>query len=70
MIFEVGKTYHHNAGETITIVGHLDTYSYGSNAMIAERHQASQWDGLFYAVGKDESATMNYTEIEDDRDHA
>ena len=58
MVFEIGKTYRHNDGEEMQIVGQVDTTMYG-NCLAAESNRSLD----LKPVGKDESATANWVEI-------
>lgn len=56
MIFEVGKTYQHNAGERMTIIGRLKTHMYGE-CLIGELD-----NGELIAAGESEEHTVNWHE--------
>lgn len=60
MKFEVGKCYWHQAGRgmSMKILGYLDTTLWGKNALIAETD-----DNRLIAIGKEESAAVNWHEI-------
>ncbi len=58
MIFQIGKFYEHSAGMQMAIVGEVLTTMYG-NTLIAECSNC----GDFRPVGRDESATQNWSEI-------
>lgn len=58
MVFEVGKFYRHTGGQELAILGELETTMYGK-CLVAETNKS----GNFMPVGRDESATQNYTEI-------
>ena len=58
MIFEIGKTYRHNTGKRMTIIGRLKTHIYGE-CLIGE------WDtGELVTVGESEENAVNWYEQE------
>lgn len=61
--FKIGKTYRHTTGNTMTVVGAVNTYTYGP-VLVAEDHD----NGHLTPIGSDEDATLNWTEVKDRRD--
>ena len=59
MKFELGKCYQHTTGHKLAVIGLVDSHLYGSSLM-AETNDDNE---RFMCVGRDESATANYTEI-------
>lgn len=59
MKFELGKYYKHTTGTMLHVIASAETTMFG-DALIAE--ESGQID--FKAVGKDESHSVNYTEID------
>ena len=57
MIFQYGKTYKHNSGKVITIVGVADTHTYGK-CLIAEDEY-----GQLSPVGQEDENTVNWQEV-------
>ena len=57
MIFRYGKTYKHNSGKVITIVGVADTHTYGK-CLIAEDEY-----GQFSPIGQEDENTVNWQEV-------
>lgn len=57
MKFEVGKTYQHNAGERMTIIGRLKTHTYGE-CLIGENDK-----GDLVSVGESEEHAINWHEV-------
>lgn len=58
MKFEIGKTYQHNAGQKMTIIGRLKTYTYGE-CLIGETDK-----GDLVPVGESEEHAINWHEAE------
>lgn len=56
MIFEVGKTYQHNTGGLMTIIGRVKTHMYGE-CLIGECD-----NGEIFAVGESEEHAVNWHE--------
>lgn len=63
MKFEIGKTYQHNAGQKITIIGRLKTYTYGE-CLIGETDK-----GDLVPVGESEEHAINWHEVESEVDN-
>ena len=59
MKFEIGKTYKHNTGKIMKIIGELPTTFYG-DALIGENS-----DGTLTPVGKSEENAINWHETKD-----
>lgn len=59
MIFEVGKTYKHSTGKRMTIIGRLNTHTYGV-CLIGEDDDT----GELYPVGENEENAINWYEAE------
>ena len=59
MKFEIGKFYRHTTGKDLAIIGELETTMFGKT-LIAETKDITE---CLMAVGRQESATANYTEI-------
>ena len=57
MIFEIGKTYRHNSGKIMTIIGRLKTHIYGE-CLIGECDT-----GELIPVGESEDNTVNWQMI-------
>jgi hypothetical protein len=64
MVFEIGKYYKHTTGNMLHIITAAKTTLYGWTH-IAEQVGINHC-GTFLAVGFDESASVNYTEIKED----
>lgn len=60
MVFEVGKHYKHNSGKKIHILAEVNSDMYFSPCLVAE-----DLEGIFIPVGKDESSTTNWHEIDE-----
>lgn len=59
MKFELGKTYIHNSGEKMKIVGYALTYIYG------ECYVDEDEEGNLIPVGKDEDHAVNWNEVKE-----
>ena len=59
MIFEVGKYYRNHGGKKLHVLMDIET-TYHGQALLAEDN-----DGRFQPVGRDETNTVNWVEIDE-----